>query len=148
MGVRLRPLGDRVLIAADPEDRAPTQHASGLFSVRSLEAAVLGTDPGESWFSGTVVAIGPLVNRVDIRAYVLRRLRETAKELHCSRWHVQRIFEAVDALPAECPDPVRVGDRVAFSWASGQQIMIDETKYLILRTADLLAVVQDRQEVA
>ena len=97
-----RPLGDRVVIQADIEDRAPHQAGSGLLVAKTLAAAVEGSDVEDSWFMGTVVALGPLVD--------------------------QR-------------DPIQVGDCVTFSWAAGQQITVDGTKYLIMRQRDVLAVV-------
>jgi co-chaperonin GroES (HSP10) len=40
---------------------------------------------------------------------------------------------------------VKVGDTVLFSWASGQEITVDDGKetYLLMRESDLLAVLED-----
>ena len=38
---------------------------------------------------------------------------------------------------------VNVGDLVLFSWVSGQEILLDDARYLIMPEADLLAVVED-----
>ena len=102
MSVPFRPLGDRVVIRADVEDRAPEQTESGLLTAKTLAAAVEGSDQEESWFVGTVVALGPLVE--------------------------------------SGADPVRVGNRVCFSWAGGQQITVNDERYLIMRASDVLAV--------
>jgi len=101
--IPFRPLGNRVVIKADVDDHAPEALESGLLTATSLAAAVEGTDAEDSWFVGTIVACGPLVD--------------------------QR-------------DPICVGDRVTFSWASGQQITADGEKYLIMRDKDVLAVLE------
>lgn len=59
--IPLRPLGDRVVIKADVDDHAPTETASGLLVAKSLAAAVEGSDREDSWFVGTIVALGPKV---------------------------------------------------------------------------------------
>jgi co-chaperonin GroES (HSP10) len=154
MSVPFRPLGDRVVIQADVEDHAPQQTESGLITAKTLAAAVEGSDTEDSWFVGTVVAIGPKVNRFDVREYVLKRLEkmrvdpEDADERgnHLGTYHIDRLMDAIEALPTDCPDPVQVGDRVTFSWASGQQITVDGTKYLIMRQGDLLAVLDPESE--
>jgi co-chaperonin GroES (HSP10) len=155
MSVPFRPLGDRVVIQADVEDHAPQQTESGLITAKTLAAAVEGSDTEDSWFVGTVVAIGPKVNRFDVRAYLNRKFHElevppwgddisaVAKNLY--RW-VKALRAEFLALPTDCPDPVQVGDRVTFSWASGQQITVDGTKYLIMRQGDLLAVLDPESE--
>lgn len=151
MSLGFTPLGDRVVIKADVEDHAPQQTASGLLTATTLAAAVDGADTEDSWFVGTVVAVGPLVNHFDCRKYVLRRLREVREggvrfyDEQMQDWFVdQTEISALEAeiqqLPTDCPDPVHVGDRVTFSWSSGQQMQIDGEKFLILRARDLLAV--------
>lgn len=54
-----RPLGARVVIQADVDDRAPEPHDSGLVLAKTLAAAVEGSDAEDSWFVGTVVGLGP-----------------------------------------------------------------------------------------
>lgn len=138
MSVPFTPLGDRVVIQADVEDHAPQETASGLLTAKTLSAAVEGSDVEDSWFVGTVVALGPLVNRFDLRSY-LRHQRSRG---------VVPVDELL-ALPAEYPDPVQLGDRVVFSWASGQQITIDGEKFLIMPARDVLAVLDpDESEAA
>ena len=60
---KLRPLRDRVVIRADRERRAPKTQASGLLTAQTLAAAVTGEDSRDSWFTGTIIAVGPHANR-------------------------------------------------------------------------------------
>lgn len=57
------------------------------------------------------------------------------------------LVEQVDLLleaTADAPEPaVSVGDVVLFSWVSGQEIMLDDARYLIMPESDILAVVED-----
>ena len=140
----LRVTEDRVLIRADREDHAPTQAESGVYLATSMAAAVEGEDPGESWFVGTVVQVGPLVNRLNHRRAILRWLLELEAEGHdVAPVELMVLRQRVEDLPAEQPDPVCAGQRVVFSWASGQQIAADGERYLILRAGDVLAVLED-----
>lgn len=144
----LRPLGDRVIIQADVEDRAPTATAAGVFVAKTLAAAVEGDDAEDSWFVGTVVAVGPLVQSFQARPYLRRRLREWIDAGHpIATKELAQALAQLDACPEDTPEPIRVGDRVTFSWASGQQITIDETRYLIMRAADVLAVLNPEDAI-
>lgn len=105
-----RVLGDRVVIVADRETRAPEQLESGLHIAATLEAAVEGEDARDSWFVGTVVGLGPQA--------------KTAR------------------------DPVKIGDRVTFSWMAGQELSIDGDRYLILHTDEVLAVLPKEDHAA
>lgn len=135
---------DRVLIRADREDKAPTQTASGLYVAQSLAAAVDGSDSGESWFVGTIVQIGPLVRRFDIRDTVFDWLTELIDHGHdMSVAELRALRIRIRALPQEHIDPLKVGDRVVFSWASGQQIAIGEDRYVLLRMDDILGIVEE-----
>ena len=142
--VGVRVTQDRVLIKADREDKAPTQTASGLYVAQSLAAAVDGSDLGESWFVGTIVQLGPLVRRFDVRDTVLDWLQELLDE----EYHVYSAAELrllktrIERLPSEHLDPLKVGDRVVFSWASGQQVTIDDERYVVLRQDDVLGVLE------
>ena len=60
---KLRPLGDRVIVRADREMRAPERLTSGLLTAQTLASAVTGEDSRDSWFVGTIIALGPHVNR-------------------------------------------------------------------------------------
>ena len=76
----LRVTEDRVLIRADREDHAPTQTEAGLYVAQSMAAAVDGSDEAESWFVGTIVQVGPLVNRFEARPAILRWLWDAETE--------------------------------------------------------------------
>lgn len=57
------------------------------------------------------------------------------------------LVEQIDTLleaTADAPEPaVSVGDLVLFSWVSGQEILLDDARYLIMPESDILAVVED-----
>lgn len=40
------------------------------------------------------------------------------------------------------PD-LQIGDHVVFSWASGQDVIVDQERYLVMREADVLAVIEE-----
>lgn len=143
MSVPFRPLGNRVVIKADRDDRAPVATDSGLVLAQTLAAAVEGSDSEDSWFVGTVVEIGPLVNRFELRPWLARRLQELAnRQVESYEDTLESLGWALERLPAECPDPIRVGDRVTFSWASGQEITVDGEKFLIMAASEVLAVLE------
>lgn len=61
------------------------------------------------------------------------------------------VVRVPERIGCECPEcghtiyrvsDVKVGDTVLFSWQSGQEIMIDDSRYLLLRESDLLAVLE------
>jgi co-chaperonin GroES (HSP10) len=54
---------------------------------------------------------------------------------------IGRMRARVKEWPGDC-DPVRLGDRVVFSWSSGHQVAIDGVRYLILRVDDILGVLE------
>src|SRR3990167_508237 len=62
----LRVTEDRVLIQSDQDDHAPTETASGVLLAPTMASAVEGTDTTESWYTGRVVQVGPLVGRRDV----------------------------------------------------------------------------------
>ena len=139
----LRVTEDRVLIRADREDHVPTLSEAGLYTASSMAAAVEGSDEADSWFVGTIMQIGPLVNHFDLRAFVLRQLYTMEDCGHdlCSA-EIKALRARIEALPEDCPEPLRLGDRVVFSWVSGQQIAVDGDRYLILRAGDVLGVIE------
>lgn len=145
MSVPFRPLGNRVVIKADRDDRAPVATDSGLVLAQTLAAAVEGSDSEDSWFVGTVVEIGPLVQHFDVRAYVLNRLTRMVTDNTVPEdfpGDVMSLRDELARLPPSCPDPIRVGDRVTFSWASGQEITVDGEKFLIMAASEVLAVLE------
>lgn len=121
----LRPLGDRVLIRPDV---APTQTQSGLHLVEHWPDEV----------SGTVIAVGTPKHPRKDEAF------EMAKNL--DSWTAamgMRVFANAAQLLRELTarEPiVSVGDRVLFSRIAGQDVQIDDTRYVLMREADLLAV--------
>lgn len=142
--VGLRVTEDRVLIRADRDDHAPTQTEAGLYLASSLAAAVEGNDTGDSWFVGTVVQTGPLVNVRDCRRTLTLWLLEMEEEGHdVTLKEVQTLRARVEEMSVDMPDPVKVGDHVAFSWAAGQQIVVDGDRFVILRASDVLAVLEE-----
>jgi hypothetical protein len=103
-----------------------------------------GADSGESWFVGTIVQLGPLVRRFDVRDTVLDWLQELEQVGHdLSPVELRALRARIRALPKEHIDPLNVGDRVVFSWASGQQIAIGEDRYIMLRVDDILGIVEE-----
>jgi co-chaperonin GroES (HSP10) len=133
--VNFRPLGDRVLIR--PEK--PSDISDG--GIHLVEAR----KPDEC---GEIVAVG-----VHPRRALMESVADWLDE-HYDSWMEAETQE--DAEPyvdaarwlrehtvSECS--VKVGDTVLFSWASGQEITVDDGKetYLLMRESDLLAVLED-----
>lgn len=138
MSLPLRVVGDRVLIKPDLDDHAVTATDSGLLVADTLEAAVTGQDVAPSYVSGTVVAMGDQDALFDVRPYVLRRLREApVLDLPLT------LIRDIEALPTHRPCDFALGDRVTFSWKSGQDVEIDGEAYVIMKTTDVLAVLQE-----
>jgi len=61
------------------------------------------------------------------------------------------VAKVPERIAMECPDcghtffrvpTVKVGDSVLFSWQSGQEIQIDNERYLLMREDDILAVLE------
>lgn len=144
MTVPLRVLGARVLIEPDREDLSPQQAASGLYTARTLGAAVTGSDEAESWYSGIVVALGDgLTGPFDVRPYVLRRLDELIAHptFHCTPTvDTMALRDDVAALPVDKVSEIQIGDAVTFASTAGQSIEIDGTPYLILDVDEILGV--------
>ena len=133
-----------MLIKADEEDHAPVATDSGLFLATTLAAAVEGEDVGESWFVGTIVQLGPKVNKLNHRGTLIRWILEMESEGHdIAVVELAQLRRRIEDLPEETPEPLRIGDRVCFSWASGQQITVDGDVHLILRASDVLAVLEE-----
>jgi hypothetical protein len=90
------------------------------------------------------VQLGPLVRRFDIRDTVLDWLQELEQVGHdIAPIELKALRARIRALPAEHIDPLSVGDRVVFSWASGQQIMMDDLRYVVLRMDDILGILNE-----
>ena len=133
-----------MLIRADAEDRAPTETAAGLYLATSLAAAVEGEDPEESWFTGTIVQLGPHVNRLDVRRTMLKWLLEIEQNgTDVAVAEIVALRQKVEESPTWAPDPLRVGDRVCFSWATGQQLTVGDDRFVLVRADDVLAVLEN-----
>ena len=130
MSVQLRPLGDRVLIRPD---QPPQQTASGLHLAEHWK-------PEQT---GTVIAVGtPRHPRADDVEGVLQGLSFYIDQGVPGAGAMVDAANLLRDLVAVEPT-VKVGDYVVFSWASGQDLWIDDTagRCLVLREKDLLAVV-------
>lgn len=134
--MNLRPLGDRVLIKPD---LPPDVTDSGLILAEQRK-------PEET---GTVVAVGLCPHPLKHEA------EEIAKELEdrVGFEHAYSGEEWIQALPdvraavllrqATHREPlVKPGDYVVFSWVSGQEITVEDERYLLMREADILCVVE------
>lgn len=155
MSLPLRVIGDRVLVKPDVDPNAPQQTDAGIFLAKSMAAAVTGEDASTSLSRGTVLAVGnprhPLhdvadsmaerVEREALKAGFLSSCGADLQDTVVDAAHLLR--DLVRRQPCVC-----VGDDVLFSADSGQLIQIDDESYVILREAELLAVVTPEQEAA
>lgn len=125
--MNFRPLGDRVLIR--PEK--PSDISDG--GIHLVEAR----KPDEC---GVIVAVGESRHprRDEVEAWA-QDFEEDRKFLNSDEF-----VTLLRSLVAKEPC-VKVGDTVLFSWASGQEITVDDGKetYLLMRESDLLAVLED-----
>lgn len=146
--IPLRVLGDRILVQPDEDRNAPQLLASGIHIAKTLSAAVTGEDKTTSVQRGTVIAVGTpkhplkaeaeslaltLQMRDDLEAYHSRFPREETPLRDAS--HLLR--DLVRREPV-----VAVGDDVLFNHDAGQLITLENQSYIILREAELLAVVE------
>jgi len=124
----LRPLGNRILIRPElAQDRTE----SGLWIQENKK-------PDQT---GTVVAIGTLTHprkqEAEDVAYGMFHERQTS-DCTCDICKGRRLLlELVAREPI-----VKVGDFVLFSWQSGQELVVDGERYLLLPEDDLLAVLE------
>ena len=97
--------------------------------------------------------LAPLGDRVLIKPDTVPETTESG--LHMVReWKpentgvVTAVPERIDAHCPECATrvfrvpSVKVGDVVVFSWTTGQELIVDGEKYLLMREDDLLAVLE------
>lgn len=54
-----------------------------------------------------------------------------------------RVVACGQVLPPLPPSAVAPGDVVIFSWVSGQELLLEGTRYIMLHQDDLLAVVEE-----
>lgn len=86
--------------------------------------------------------IRPLGDRVLIQP--VEQPTQTVSGLHLAEHAKPDVQGTVVAL-GDCvkfPD-LSIGDHVVFSWASGQDVVIDGERYLVMREADVLAVLEE-----
>lgn len=126
----LRPLNDRVLIKPHQN---PDVTESGL---------VLPENRAERYaeMQGTVVAVGrmkhPRKNDAEFLAFTIERnARCEPPELRDTIINMLRDLVRREPI-------VKEGDDVLFSWSVGQEITIDDERYLLMREDDLLAVLE------
>jgi len=135
----LRPLNDRVLIKPHV---APTETPSGLSVVEHYKPEQVGTvvavgiqthprKAAAETLAERLDRIGPGVDADGHFDYFSEEERAAA---------VQLVRDLVRREPC-----VKPGDDVLFSWQAGQEIFLhdDDTRYLIVREDDLLAVIED-----
>lgn len=126
----LIPLADRVLIQPDTP---ASVSAGGLHLIEDWPDEV----------SGKVVSVGRTRHPRKDEAF------ELADEI--GMWNtvsakksddtLKRAAQLLRDLTGREPE-VAVGDRVLFSRASGQEIHIDDTRYFVMREADLIAILE------
>jgi len=120
----LRPLGSRILIRPEA---AQDRTESGLWLQEDKK-------PDQT---GTVVAIGTLT-------HPRKQEAEDAADWLVLDDQSDGHMQAADLLRAlVAREPlVKVGDFVLFSWQSGQELVVDGERYLLLPEDDLLAVLE------
>ena len=121
------PLGDRVLIRPDA---VKDQTDSGLHLVEHWPDEV----------SGIVVAVGRPTHPRKADAFEMASHLDSwtaANGLQVFAKAAQLLRDLTGREPS-----VSVGDRVLFSRIAGQDIQIDDTRYVVMREADLLAVLE------
>ena len=130
----LQPLGDRVVIKPDVP---PDTTESGLHLVQDWKPENCGA----------IVAVGtPRHPLRDVAEDLAARLRKYAHQDYY-RWDDQQDVTMTDAATllldlAQREPQVKVGDVVVFSWQSGQEVIIDGVKHLLMREDDLLGVLE------
>lgn len=120
----LRPLGDRVLIKPD---KNPEQTESGLHLVEHRKPENMGT----------VVAVGPCPHPLKHEASTLAERLERCYDDEIITDAANMLRDVTRREPS-----VKVGDDVIFSWTSGQELFVDDERYLLMREGDILAVVE------
>lgn len=54
-----------------------------------------------------------------------------------------RVVACGDTVPPLPPDSVKVGDVVLFSWTAGQELQLEDGRFIMLHQDDVLAIVED-----
>ena len=133
--MNLIPLADRVLIQPDT---APTVTASGIELVEHNQVEQ----------TGVVVSSGCGRHPLKDEAFSLARILETRSRV-MNRSLVDEPLETPELDAAQMlrdltgrEPELAVGDRVVFSPFVGQEVRINEERYLVMREADVLAVLE------
>lgn len=133
----LKPLGDRVLIK--PHQSA-NETDSGLILPENRADQSLE-------MQGTVVAVGtprhPRKEEADTLASALdEKWSEWDRDRDPGSAHPYAASAALLRDLVRRESCVQPGDDVLFSWTAGQEILIDDERFLLLREDDLLAVLE------
>jgi len=93
----------------------------------------------------TAVELTPIGARVLIEPLAPPTITESGIELieHYHPETMGRVVRCGAVLPPLPPDAVKPGDVVIFSWQAGQELLLDEQRYLMLHQDDILAVVEE-----
>jgi chaperonin GroES len=122
---QIQPLGDRILV--DPDPIGSTE--SGL---------IIPENAKEKPQTGTVVASG-----LGARAQILgdpQAKQDVIEKIGTLAWGLlSHIFQRLAVVPNE----LKAGDRIFFGSFAGQEIEIDEKRYLIMREADVIGRINE-----
>ena len=121
--MNLIPLSDRVLIVPDV---APTMTESGIELVQHYVVEQ----------TGTVVATGCARHPLKDEAQDLARRLQNRSGFDEMSMDAARLLQDLTGREPE----LKVGDKVIFSPYVGQEVRIDDTRYVVMREADVLAV--------
>lgn len=133
--MNLRPIKDRILIRPDVQ---PNTTESGLILAEHKKPEL----------TGTVVAVGPCAHPLQAEAEEVAQ--ELAERVGYGKhpyddWMEQlpdvRAIKLLRRATSRTPQ-VKVGDYVVFSWTSGQEITIEDERYLMMREDDIMAVIE------
>ena len=128
------PMGDRVLVRPTVKgDRTE----GGLYIPESAQQDAF------SVVEGTVVAVGTMTHPRKAEAEELANwFAHFNFDQPWVRKRTDATIELLRDLVRKEPS-VKVGDYVLFSWQSGQEFVMDDERFLIMREEDLLAVVEE-----
>lgn len=91
------------------------------------------------------VELVPLGARVLIEPLSPKTVTESGIEL-IEAFHPEtmgRVVRCGETVPPLPPDSVKPGDVVLFSWQAGQELMLEDRRYLMLHQDDILAIVEE-----
>ena len=93
----------------------------------------------------SAVELVPLGARVLVEPLAPKTVTPSGIELveHYHPETMGRVVRCGVTVPPLPPDAVKAGDVVLFSWQAGQELLLDERRYLMLHQDDILAIVED-----